>query len=492
MIKIALPDIVLTGDQAAKQQAATQQIKALLANINTWVKYRVLTHNDREHLIQQGFARDLVDNLVYLTQRYAANPAEQDDHFVTGFTNAAFDPSIYACDTIKHTLAQATGGNCCWCESQIAPNNAIVSHYRPPYGYTENNILYRNTYTDLAYEFNNLIYACTACANDYKRDHFPITGQRRTTATTLGQENPSIINPYTEDPRQFIRFNPTTGLAYPYDQVLAFYQDTKNQPADKTQKLLWQSPSKIPHYPHQPANTPLTNTDHAFKQWQQKQAQDRHPRGITTIQTLGLNRSSLQRARISHLQQLRGLFLAQMNTVTTPTGESQTLTNMLTELQQPTNFSLTANSYRSLTIDALNTWAAEKITNNKNPPPDWLALYKKQQQQLNSVPDNNLSPALISELLYIVLENELSLANKRRIICLNADDLLYSSVNTKCVFLGIDWQHDLTNPIKVNAGKHIWQTSFNELAETRPNALRSLFAHNELWAEGYYQPLDAA
>lgn len=94
-----------------------------------------------------------------------------------------------------------------------------------------------------------------------------------------------------------------------------------------------------------------------------------------------------------------------------------------------------------------------------------------------------------SGFMYVVLENELSLKNKRRIVNLSSDDLLYASVTGKCVFIQIDWHNDFTNTIKVHESNHTWETTFSELIDTRPVALRHLFSRSEVWAEGHYKPL---
>jgi hypothetical protein len=94
-----------------------------------------------------------------------------------------------------------------------------------------------------------------------------------------------------------------------------------------------------------------------------------------------------------------------------------------------------------------------------------------------------------SGFMYVVLENELNLRNKRRIVSLSSDDLLYASVTGKCVFIQIDWKNDFTNTLKVHESNHTWETTFSELIDTRPVALRHLFARSEVWAEGHYEPL---
>ncbi len=121
--------------------------------------------------------------------------------------------------------------------------------------------------------------------------------------------------------------------------------------------------------------------------------------------------------------------------------------------------------------------------------PNWMGLY----QDILSIPlqENNdyISNRIKSDLMYLVLENELSMQNKRRIVMLNSHDLLYASTSGKCVFLPINWEQDFTNAVKVHEGNVIWETTFGELVLTHPVSLQNLFSRSEIWAEGKYDAL---
>ncbi|TDF41460.1 hypothetical protein EYS14_00960 [Alteromonadaceae bacterium M269] len=120
---------------------------------------------------------------------------------------------------------------------------------------------------------------------------------------------------------------------------------------------------------------------------------------------------------------------------------------------------------------------------------EWQQNYSKILQKVPVETKPYIPNQFRSSLMYIVLENELSLKNKRRIVSLSNDDLLYSSVAGKCVFFQIDWDKDFNNIIKVHENNHTWETQFSELIDTRPVALRNLFARSEVWAEGNYPSL---
>ncbi len=176
---------------------------------------------------------------------------------------------------------------------------------------------------------------------------------------------------------------------------------------------------------------------------------------------------------------------------TTEPGQTQATAddNVPTNVQQqlsPTTAAATASVTKA--GDAPET----ATTNNINLPSgqqNWIGDYL---QILDTDIDDNgqlVPPLLRSALTYIVLEHELKLKGKRRIVFLNSADLLYGSTTGKCVFLPIDWQLDIGNVVKVHGGHQTWQTTFAELLTTNPIALLSLFANNEVWAEGNYEPL---
>jgi len=502
---------VLKPDEQVKVDAAIKQMKDLLEQVSKWVKYRLLTPQDRHSLIDNGFASDLVDNLVYLTQRYPVdNFQTKNDQLVTGFTEAAFDPSVYACESISSALKETTVGRCAWCESFIEHSGGVVSHYRPSYGYAKEGTLYRNAYYDLAYNQDNLLYTCKVCAEDNKADKFPVVKGEHLPLVTLQEEKPVLINPYVDDPRQYIRFNPLNGNAYPYDQVLRFYNDVhKIVEASEVDAHIWHDPANIPQ--QQDVNEKdisLATINDEFAKWKQAQTlNDIGNRGQQTIDILGLNRPSLVRSRINHLRHIRSLFLAQSSSNAAASSETSSAAELIKTFGAitPENDMLVPQ-YISLTIDAISTWSTiatsdksqVKEQSQENAKSDstlddkkenWLDVYNQSLKSPINYSSRSIPSFIRSGLMYIVLENELGMKNKRRIVSLSVDDLLYGSITSNCVFLQINWDTDFSNTIKVHTKNHTWETSFTELANTRPVALKSLLANNEIWAEGAYEAL---
>jgi uncharacterized protein (TIGR02646 family) len=84
------------------------------------------------------------------------------------------------------------GGNCMWCSSN---ESSQVEHYRP-----------KSQYPELAFHWENYLWACGVCNSIHKRDQFP--------------ENPhQIIDPVTEDPWQHFFIDEFGMLSPRYDPV---------------------------------------------------------------------------------------------------------------------------------------------------------------------------------------------------------------------------------------------------------------------------------
>jgi uncharacterized protein (TIGR02646 family) len=92
---------------------------------------------------------------------------------------------------------------CCYCEQILVPDHNSVEHYRP---YAR--------YWWLAWTWENLLFACRACNGaGGKADKFPLAAGCAPLAfpdQPPGAERPVLIDPTVDDPRQHIRFVPTT------------------------------------------------------------------------------------------------------------------------------------------------------------------------------------------------------------------------------------------------------------------------------------------
>ena len=497
MIKIKFRSAELPDDILVKQSAAVKQMDDLLSRLADAHRYRFLTQEDRNTLKQEGYAQDLIDNVVLLTQRIAA-PSLSDndtrDTVISGFTFAAFDPSIYACQTIKANLSQLSNDQCTWCET---PLNAagIVSHFRPAEVLDVDGETLRSPYHPLAYNQNNLIYSCPGCAEQSKSAHFPVIGKRYPDIE-LNSESPLLLNPYMDNPRDFIRFNPLDGTAYPYDKVSTFFIEQGISPTDIA-PLLSKYPQIIPV--EAPIDAPLLHVksiQKAYGVWAQSHTQQLF-RGEVTINTLQLNRPVLLRARRIQLNTLYQLYTATLNQELENIGLPVNVDNLplTNKLSIP---------YRSMAVDALNSWHQKdleeevllkevfdklqvNIADLDKPAIDWKATLAALDTTLPVEKTLSVPNWQRSGMIYLVLESELELKNKRRIVFLHDNDRIYGGGNAeKCVCQSIDWDKDCLNVIKVKDKQHTWETSFSELAESRPLETINLFSQSEVWAEGDY------
>lgn len=467
MIAISPPSIVYSDDDIAKQNAAKKQMSDLLQRVSNGEIHRTLTAADRTLLENEGFAPDLVNNLVYKTQRFAGGTlSEHTDKLVTGYTDAAIDPSIYASPENTHTLEVNNQGNCAFCDSHLsATDSGEVFHFRPAAILQQGNVITRSPYNGLAYDINNLHFACKGCCEHHKQSRFPVSGERYP-AIPIADEKPMLLNPYSDQPADFICYSPLTGEAYPLDLLQDFFVDFKGMTKNDVKSYLLANPQALPEFPNE-AHTSVeaeTETQKAFINWLSKVDPAQY-RGYQTIQLFGLNRESLLYRRFAALARQYIDFTA---------GKT----------------AQEAMEYRATCSDALNTWQedAKKAVDQRV---DWNAIYAMNPySRVSKSVKNNIPDWMKSRLFYFVRESELTVSGKRRVVYLGADDFIYGSDNPeKSVFLSIDWQEDIKNPVKVRNKKFTWDTSFTELANSHSLEISKLFANNELWAEGDYEPL---
>lgn len=119
-------------------------------------------------------------------------------------------PAVYAHPEVKRTLREAQDDKCAYCETCNPGSHEVVEHYRPKMGWRQEreHPLQAPGYFWLAYEWENLLFACDRC-NDrgHKQNLFPLVNPtRRATAArpaTRGEE-PLLIDPYITDPEQHI------------------------------------------------------------------------------------------------------------------------------------------------------------------------------------------------------------------------------------------------------------------------------------------------
>lgn len=517
MISIEFKALDKLSDEVVKQDVAERQMSELITRLTAAkdTRHYTLSLADRQKLLEEGYAGELLDNLVFLTRRkyptLLQEPSDDySDEVIAGFTYAAFDSSLYSSPTLLKHLQFLNRGCCAYCETYLGATDAgEVSHFRPVFSLSGNessnsveamtagdkenkreSVSYSSVspYFDLAYTQSNLLYACSACSQANKSSHFPVAGKRYP-SVDLKTEKPLLINPYEENPRDFIRFNPLNGAAFGFDRVADFYRQTEGLSRDAVEEKLWAQPRAIPkQYGMDGISLSDPTLDQDFTRWlgTPDSKTNSNIRGDLNIHLLALNRTPLLLSRLACLSQLKLCFLSDKS-------------------QIPSSGAV--HQYRSLAEDAFNTWKRNGETEayrGSTQDKESVDLSDKQADSKNgshvmssdTVSSRNVTGDsllafpdwLRSSLMFYVPESELQQAEKRRLVCLSSKDKIYgANQKEKCVFLPINWKKDTKNVIKVKADQHIWETTFAELASSRPMEVTNLFANNHLWVEGDYQ-----
>ncbi|WAC12959.1 MULTISPECIES: hypothetical protein [Dyadobacter] len=137
--------------------------------------------------------------------------ANKDDYFL-GTAKFTFDSKIYGHDNIKTILRTCQNGKCAFCEQNVsAVSHGDIEHFRPKGGFRQNkreHLKYPGYYW-LAYNWDNMLFACAICNQRYKENLFPLldsTKRARNHHDDLKNEKPYFINPATENPKFLIQF----------------------------------------------------------------------------------------------------------------------------------------------------------------------------------------------------------------------------------------------------------------------------------------------
>jgi uncharacterized protein (TIGR02646 family) len=132
------------------------------------------------------------------------------DEYRSGKKRFTFDDRIYNHPTVKAALIRAQRGKCCFCETRIE-DEGDIEHYRPKSGSRQSvgDKLARPGYYWLAYDWDNLLLACSSCNQRFKRNLFPLRDPARRARIhidDIGQEEPLLLNPANDNPERFIAF----------------------------------------------------------------------------------------------------------------------------------------------------------------------------------------------------------------------------------------------------------------------------------------------
>ncbi len=129
------------------------------------------------------------------------------------FSSKRFKSSIYGDSTVKNALKDAQFDKCAYCEAKVTHTGyGDVEHFRPKAGWiqTKGDKLNKPGYYWLAYEWDNLIFSCQICNQQYKKNLFPLNNpaQRATShVDSIINEDTFLINPLTTSPEEHLQFH---------------------------------------------------------------------------------------------------------------------------------------------------------------------------------------------------------------------------------------------------------------------------------------------
>ncbi len=139
---------------------------------------------------------------------YDADP----NAYGTGKATFEFDGGVYAHATVKEALVAMQHEKCAFCESRPgATSPGDVEHFRPKAAArsTVGGKLERPGYYWLAYDWENLLFACEQCNRRGKGNAFPLASPPalpRSHHQGIQAEQPVFIDPSREDPSVHIGF----------------------------------------------------------------------------------------------------------------------------------------------------------------------------------------------------------------------------------------------------------------------------------------------
>ena len=150
--------------------------------------HRLLSPNSDKRKQAEKIVRDIVEN--------GGRPKSND-----------FKP-LWGKRPVRKTLHKMQNGRCCYCERfREVTRESDIEHFRPKGAIAEEPVDEAG-YWWLAYDWNNLFFACRHCNQEYKKCRFPIRGHRaKQESDSLVNEDPFLIDPAKENPEDFFSFD---------------------------------------------------------------------------------------------------------------------------------------------------------------------------------------------------------------------------------------------------------------------------------------------
>lgn len=132
--------------------------------------------------------------------------------YLAGTKKFSIIKSIYGTAAIKRKLLEAQHDKCCYCESEfLETGHGDVEHFRPKGSVRQDNNsrVEKPGYYWLGYSWSNLLVSCARCNTSHKGIRFPLQNPDRRARNhndAIDNEEPMLVDPGAEDPRDHIRF----------------------------------------------------------------------------------------------------------------------------------------------------------------------------------------------------------------------------------------------------------------------------------------------
>lgn len=118
-----------------------------------------------------------------------------------------FRSDLYGAKDVRTQLLKDQNDKCAYCECTLLDKEGgEIDHFRPKTAYRQDTTPKNTTkpaYYQLAYCWENLLLSCHVC-NRHKGTFFPLSNPDQ--RFDLEAEDPLLINPYREDPTEYLEF----------------------------------------------------------------------------------------------------------------------------------------------------------------------------------------------------------------------------------------------------------------------------------------------
>lgn len=161
----------------------------------------------RERLERKGYTEIQISAYDFQEwKEQAQRAAEQVADAVAAGEKPSFHARIWG--SLKQHLFDISDGRCAYCEARVQHvDYGDVEHYRPKSAVKEDPG--HGGYYWLAYDPTNLLPSCGLCNKaPGKVDQFPVLNGTRVVGpeSRIEDERPLLFNPYSEDPRDHLKF----------------------------------------------------------------------------------------------------------------------------------------------------------------------------------------------------------------------------------------------------------------------------------------------